>query len=67
MYIPQIMPKQIQSFRPSKRKIVKTIYTTEKFTKNIHKEKNLPNEARDFALVISDTCKNIRQRLTKQA
>jgi len=64
MYI-QIMPKQIQTLRPSKRKIVRTVYTTEKISKNI--QKDLPVEVRGFAQLISDTCKNIRKRLTKQA
>ena len=63
MYVPQIMPKQIQSLRPSKRKIVKTVYTTEKFTRNI--QKDLPAETRSFAQNISDACKQIRIKLTK--
>ena len=64
MYVPAILPKQMQSLRPSKRKIVKTVYTTEKFTRNI--QKDLPQETRGIAQTISDTCKNIRQKLTKQ-
>ena len=64
MYIPQIMPKQIQSLRPSKRKVVKTVYTTEKFAHRAAKE--MPKEIRGVAQAVSDVCKNIRQQLTKQ-
>ena len=64
MYVPSILPNQIQSLRPSKRKIVRTIYTTEKFTHNI--QKDLPTEMRSFAQYISDGCKQLRKSLTKQ-
>lgn len=63
MYVPSILPNQIQSFRPSKRKIVKTVYTTEKVTRNI--QKDLPQEARGLAQYISDGCKQLRIKLTK--
>ena len=63
MYVPSILPNQIQSLRPSKRKIVKTVYSTEKFTRNI--QKDLPVEMRSFAQNISDGCKQLRMRLTK--
>jgi len=63
MYIPAILPKQMQSLRPSKRKIVKTVYTTEKFTKNI--QKDLPQETRSIAQSVSDCCKQLRIKLTK--
>ena len=63
MYIPAILPKQMQSLKPSKRKIVKTVYTTEKFTKNI--QKDLPTEARSIAQCVSDCCKQLRIKLTK--
>lgn len=63
MYIPAILPKQMQSLRPSKRKIVKTVYTTEKFTKNI--QKDLPQETRSIAQCVSDCCKQLRIKLTK--
>lgn len=64
MYVPSILPNQIQSFKPSKRKIVKTVYTTEKFTRNV--QKDLPKEARGTAQFVSDACKKLRQKLTKQ-
>ena len=63
MYIPAILPKQMQSLRPSKRKIVNTVYTTEKFAKNI--QKDLPVEARSIAQYVSDGCKQLRIKLTK--
>lgn len=63
MYVPSILPNQIQSFKPSKRKIVKTVYTTEKFTRSI--QKDLPLEMRSFAQNISDGCKQLRMKLTK--
>ena len=63
MYVPSILPNQMQSLRPSKRKIVKTVYTTEKFTRNI--QKDLPQDVRGFAQSISDGCKQIRIKLTK--
>lgn len=63
MYVPSILPNQIQTLRPSKRKIVKTVYTTEKFTRNI--QKDLPKDVRGIAQHISDGCKQIRIHLTK--
>ena len=63
MYVPSILPNQMQSLRPSKRKIVKTVYTTEKFTRNI--QKDLPKDVRGFAQSISDGCKQVRIKLTK--
>ena len=63
MYVPSILPNQMQSLRPSKRKIVKTVYTTEKFTRNIQKE--LPQETRGCMQTISDGCKQLRMKLTK--
>jgi len=63
MYIPSIFPTKIQSMKPSKRKIVKTVYTTEKFTRNV--QKDLPKEFRGTAQSISDACHNIRTRMTK--
>jgi len=63
MNIPSIMPKQIQSLRPSKRKIVKTVYTTEKFARNI--QQDLPQGTRNIAQLVSDGCKQLRMKLTK--
>ena len=63
MFVPSILPTSIQSTRPSKRKIVKTVYTTEKFTKNV--QKDLPQELRGFAQSISDVCHNVRNFMTK--
>ncbi len=63
MYVPAILPTQIQSLRPSKRKIVKTVYATEKTAKNI--QKDLPKEMRGFAQKLSETCHNIRCYMTK--
>ncbi len=63
MYIPSIFPTKIQSLKPSKRKIVKTVYTTEKFTRNV--QKDLPKELRGFAQSVSETCHNIRTHMTK--
>ena len=58
-----IVPNQISSMKPSKRKIVRTIYTAEKVTKSI--QNNIPQEARGIFQLISDTCKNIRLKLTE--
>ena len=63
MYVPSIMPTKIQSMKPSKRKIVKTVYTTEKFTRDI--QKDLPKELRGFAQKLSETCHNMRDYMTK--
>ena len=58
-----IIPNQISSMKPSKRKIVRTVYTTEKFTKSI--QKDIPEETRGLAMMISDMCKTIRLHMTK--
>ena len=63
MYVPSILPTQMQSMRPSKRKIVKTVYTTEKFAKNV--QKDLPQELRGIAQSVSDFCRNARNYMTK--
>ena len=63
MYVKAILPTKIQSMRPSKRKIVKTVYTTEKFANNI--QKDLPKELRGFAKSISDACHKARDYMTK--
>ena len=63
MYVPSILPTQMQTIRPSKRKIVKTVYTTEKFANNI--QKDLPKEMRGFAKSISDACHKARDYMTK--
>ena len=63
MYIPSLLPTSVQSMRPSKKKIVNTVYTTEKFAKNV--QKDLPKELRGFAQSISDTCHNARNYMTK--
>ena len=63
MYIPSLLPHQMQSTRPSKRKIVKTVYTTEKFTHNV--QKDLPKELRGFAQSISNACHKARDYMTK--
>ena len=62
MYIPSFFPKQMQSLKPSKRKIVKTTYATEKVAKNV--QKDLPNEFKGFAQSIADTCKKARNFMT---
>ena len=49
--------------KPTKRKIVKTIYTTEKISRNV--QKDLPKEMRGFAQKLSETCHNIRNYITK--
>lgn len=63
MYIPSLLPTSIQSMRPSKRKIVKTVYTTEKFTRNV--QKDLPIGMRGFAQSISEGCNKARNFMTK--
>ena len=64
MSIPALLPTSIQSMRPSKRKIVKTVYTTEKVTRNA--QKDLPDGLRrGVAKSISETCHNIRNYMTK--
>ena len=63
MQIPSILPTSIQSTRPSKRKIVKAVYNTEKFTKNV--QKDLPKELRGFAQYVSDACHKARNYMTK--
>ena len=63
MYVPSILPTKIQSMKPTKRKIVKTVYTTEKISRNI--QKDLPKEFRGAAQKLSETCHNIRNYITK--
>ena len=63
MYVPSILPTQMQTIRPSKRKIVKTVYTTEKFANNI--QKDLPKDMKGFAQTIAETCKKARNFMTK--
>ena len=63
MYIPSLLPTSVQSMRPSKRKIVKTVYTTEKFANNVQKE--LPKDLKGFAQTIAETCKKARNFMTK--
>ena len=63
MFVPAILPKQMQTMRPSKRKIVKTVYTTEKFANNI--QKDLPKDMKGFAQTIADVCKKARNYMTK--
>ena len=63
MYIPQVLPTSIQKMKPTKRKIVKTVYTTEKVTHNI--QKDLPKNMRGFAQSISETCNKARNYMTK--
>ncbi len=63
MFVPAILPKQMQTMRPSKRKIVKTVYTTEKFANNI--QKDLPKDMKGFAQTIAETCKKARNFMTK--
>lgn len=64
MYIPSLLPSSVQSIRPTKKKIVKTVYTTEKFANNI--QKDLPNELKGFAQSVSDMCRKARNYMTKQ-
>ena len=63
MNIPSILPNQMSSLRPSKRKIVRPIYTTEKVIKNLQPE--LPKCTNGFTQALQDGCKNVRTRLTK--
>ncbi len=63
MYVPAILPTQMQTIRPSKRKIVKTVYTTEKFANNI--QKDLPKDMKGFAQTIAEACKKARNFMTK--
>jgi len=66
MYIPSLLPTNIQSMRPSKRKIVKAVYTTEKFANNV--QKDLPKDMADlkgFAQAIAESCKKARNFMTK--
>jgi hypothetical protein len=63
VFIPAILPKQMQKMRPSKRKIVKTVYTTEKFANNV--QKDLPKDMKGFAQTIAETCKKARNFMTK--
>lgn len=63
MYVPPILPTSIQSMRPSKRKIVKAVYTTEKVAHNV--QKDLPKELRGFAQSISEGCNRARNFMTK--
>ena len=61
--IPAILPTQMQTMRPSKRKIVKTVYTTEKFANKV--QKVLPKDMKGFAQTIAETCKKARNFMTK--
>ena len=63
MYIPSLLPTSIQSMRPSKRKIVKAVYTTEKFAKNV--QNDLPKDMKGFAQTIAEACKKARNFMTK--
>ena len=63
MYIPAILPTKMQTIRPSKRKIVKTVYTTERFANNM--QKDLPMDMKGFAKSIAETCKKARNFMTK--
>lgn len=63
MYIPSLLPTSVQSMRPSKRKIVKTVYATEKVTHNM--QKDLPQNLRGIAQYVSESCKKIRTSMTK--
>ena len=63
MFVPAILPKQMQTMRPSKRKIVKTVYTTEKFANNV--QKDLPKDMKGFAQTIAEACKKARNFMTK--
>jgi hypothetical protein len=63
VYIPAILPTKMQTMKPSKRKIVKTVYTTEKFTHDI--QKDLPKSLRGIAQSVSDFCHNARNYMTK--
>jgi len=63
MYIPSLLPHQMQTMKPSKRKIVRTVYTTEKFTRNV--QKDLPKGMRGFAQSISEACHKARDYMTK--
>ena len=61
--IKAVFPTKVSSMKPSKRKIVRTVYTTEKLAKSI--QNDIPVEARGIPQAVSDLCKNIRIYLTK--
>ena len=62
MYVPTIIPNKMSSLKPTKRKIVRTVYTTEKAAKTVKTE--LPENLKCFAQAVQDACKNIRTKLT---
>lgn len=63
MYVPAILPTKMQTMRPSKRKIVKTVYTTEKFANNV--QKDLPKDMKGFAQTVAEACRKARNYMTK--
>jgi len=63
MYGLTIIPNRMSSLKPTKRKIVKTVYTTEKAVKTVKTE--LPEGMKGYAQAIQDGCKNLRTRLTQ--
>ena len=56
-----MVPKQISSLRPSKRKIMKSMYATEQFTKKV--QNDLPQGTRGVAQTISETCNTLRMKM----
>ena len=56
-----IVPKRISSLKPSKRKIMKSMYATEQFSRKI--QKDLPKETRGIAKAVADGCNTLRMKI----
>lgn len=63
MKLQQVLANRM-SIKPSKRKIVKTIYATECIAKEV--QKDLPKETGFIAQNIYEGCNRLRNSLTKQ-
>ena len=63
MKLQQVLANRM-SIKPSKRKIVKTIYATDRIAKEV--QKDLPKETRFIAQNIYEGCNRLRNSLTKQ-
>jgi len=59
--ISAMVPKKISSLRPSKRKIMKSMYATEQFTRKV--QKDLPQGAKGIAQAISEGCNKLRMKM----
>ena len=56
-----MVPKKISSFRPSKRKIMKSMYATEQFTRKV--QGDLPQEVRGAAKMFAEGCNKLRMKM----